>query len=429
MLNRIITICIFSTLFFSSYVLFKEPFEFYLPYLFIVILLPFFILKFKFPLFILNIFGPLLVFGLINIWSNDNTYPFFFKIFINIFISVLFYYYVMEAYKFDLNKLFDYYMKGAVIVSVIGLIQFISFQIDFKYGYDFQWLGWNKWAVCRGGTFGIRLNSIFAEPSTVGGNIGTAFFVALYNLFSKSNYYISKKQSLLIIIFYLLTFSSVSYIGVFIALLLILINFGFVRYALIFAPIIIGSYFYLYNNVEDFRSRIDGINDLYGGEVTSSYKVNGSSFVQYNNFHVATENLKRNPLYGTGLGSHQVAYGKYSLVKAYGGINDFNATDANSMFYRLMSETGLFGLVFILLFIIKFFVLKQNDYSGKDVWLISSAVLVTILLQLLRQGNYTYNGFMFYMWMYYYAKRVANNKLDEVKNADKNTVPTYIESV
>ena len=37
-------------------------------------------------------------------------------------------------------------------------------------------------------------------------------------------------------------------------------------------------------------------------------------------------------------------------------------------------------------------------------WLISNALLVIILIQLLRQGNYTYSGFMFYAWLYYFTK-------------------------
>lgn len=405
MLNRIITIAIFSTIFFSSYILFKQPFEFYLPYLFIIVLLPLFALKFPFPRQLLPIMFFLAIFGIINIWSGDNTYPFFLKIFINIFISVLFYYYVFEAYKMDVKLLFSFYMKGAWIVVLIGLIQFISFLIGFKYGYDFNVYGFNKWGLALGGNLGIRINSIFSEPSYFGASIAPALFVAIYNIIKKQNHYISKTQSLIIIFTYLLTFSSVAYLGVFLVLVLMLLNFGFVRYVVIFLPLILGGYFYLYTNVSEFRERIDGMDALYEHKAKSAFEVHGSSFVQFNNMHVATQNFRKNPLFGTGLGSHQVAYSKYSLVKKFGGINDFNGQDANSMFLRLMSETGLFGLIFIVLFIIKFFVFRKNDHTDKELWLISNAVLVLILLQLFRQGNYTYGGFMFFMWMYYFVKQ------------------------
>ncbi len=216
--------------------------------------------------------------------------------------------------------------------------------------------------------------------------------------------------------------------GVFVSLILLLINFGFVRYVLIFAPLVIGGYIYLYANVAEFRDRVDGLDDLYSEKAKSSFDVHGSSFVQYNNTHIATENFKRNPLFGTGLGSHQIAYNKYSLARQFGGINEFNQSDANSMFLRLMSETGLYGMIFILLFIGKFFVIRPRDAIADDqLWLISSAALVAILLQLLRQGNYTYNGFMFYMWLYYYVKIVSrerehNNLVKHIPDAELKPV-------
>lgn len=412
MLNKIITVAIFSTLFFSSYVLFKQPFEFYLVYFFILALLPFFILKYPFPGQLTRILFPLLVFGMISIWMGDNTYPFFFKIFLNLFVSILFYFYVFQAYRMDVNLLFSYYAKGAFIVALIGLVQFISFHIGFRYGYDFRLYGLNKWGVVTGGSFGIRVNSVFSEPSYFGEYIGPAFFISVFNLFRRQNYFFSTLQSVIIIVVYLLTFSSVAYLGIFVSLIILLVNFGFLRYVLIFTPIMVAGYFYLYANVEEFRNRLDGLDELYAGTAKSAHQVHGSSFVQYNNFHVATENFKLNPLFGSGLGSHQVAYNRFSLVKQFGGIYDFNQQDANSMFLRLMSETGLYGLIFIVLFIVKFFVLNPRDGTGDELWLISGAALVTIILQLLRQGNYTYNGFMFYMWLYYYTKQAATGVID-----------------
>ena len=83
------------------------------------------------------------------------------------------------------------------------------------------------------------------------------------------------------------------------------------------------------------------------------------------------------------------------------------------MFLRLMSETGLYGLLLIMIFIGKFFVLRKKDNSNELYWVISSATLIVILLQLFRQGNYTYNGFMFYMWLYYYTFLAEKNLPDD----------------
>jgi O-antigen ligase len=129
-------------------------------------------------------------------------------------------------------------------------------------------------------------------------------------------------------------------------------------------------------------------------------------------YTIATENFLENPLWGTGLGSHQIAYDRYSVVKEFGGIYEFNRSDANSMGLRIMSETGLIGIIFMLFVIFKFYIFKwrSRDERG-ELWVLSNAALVVILLQLLRQGNYTYNGFFFYMWLYYYIWR-GNSETD-----------------
>lgn len=416
-LNSFLTAAIFSTLFFSSYVLFTKPFEGYLSYMVVLLLLPLFFLKYRIPVNILMLYALLLLFGIVNILSGDNTGDLFMKIFLNIVISSLFYYYIFQVFNCDIDRILGLYMKGAAFVALIGLIQMISYKVGFKAGYDFRWI-FNKWSLVEGGIIGIRLNSIFSEPSYFGASIGPAFFIAAYNLTKKRNLYISKWQNIIILVTYFLTSSSVAYLGIFATLVVLLINFGFVRYVMIFVPLIITSYIYLYNNNSDFRERVDGVDNLYSGNATTAFEVHGSSFVQYNNFHVATENFKRNPLYGSGLGSHSIAYDKYSLTKAYGGIYDFNKADANSMALRLMSETGLFGMLFILIFILKFFTLRDKVNDSNEVyWLASGAALVIIVLQLFRQGNYTYNGFFFYMWLYYYAN--IKNKEKSIKETAK----------
>ena len=411
MSNRTATIAIYSTLFLSSIVLFKSPFEFYLPYFVVILFLPFLAGRHRFPNEVVKIFFPLLVFGLISVYIGDNTIGQFMKIFVNLTVSAIFYNYVLQAYEFNVVRLTEYYMKGAYIVSLIGLFQVFSHAIGFTAGYDYSWI-LNKWSAHVGGGSGIRLNSIFSEPSYFGGSIAPAFFIATYNLLFNKNKFFSRTKGLVVILAYLLTFSTVAYAGVFIVMVVFLINFGFVRYVVVFVPVAIFSFGYLYANVFEFRQRIDGLTGLYSGSATSAFDVHGSSFVQFNNFHIAFENFKNNPLFGTGLGSHVTAYERYSLAEEFGGIYDFNSQDANSMALRLMSETGLFGLVFILIFIIKFFVLRDPGRVREENWLISGAMLTIILLQLFRQGNYTYNGFLFYMWVYYF-NALANHERTE----------------
>ena len=73
--------------------------------------------------------------------------------------------------------------------------------------------------------------------------------------------------------------------------------------------------------------------------------------------HVAKQNLLNYPLFGTGLGSHEAAFKKHTLTKSLIQYDfEFNVKDGNSLFVRLCSETGLLGLFFVIIIIIKGFV-------------------------------------------------------------------------
>ncbi len=365
------------------------------------------------------------------------------KIFVNLVINILFYRYVMEYYDYDINKMFRMYLQGSYIVCILGLIQFVAFIIHFEPGYNWRvFLPLNKWDFHVGGLFGIRINSTFTEPSYFGSSIAPAFFIAAYELFFKKEVFLTRTKCVVIIAAYLLTFSSLAYIGIFITLLLLAINFGALRYFFFAVPIAVIMFSVAYSNVKDFRVRIDGMKALFiegiienelSGKMTSGArmlkvsrvltKIHGSSFVLYNNTFVAKENFKQNPLFGSGLGSHEIAFQKYNLNYMLGGIYEFNAPDANSMFLRILSELGIMGLLFVTLFIFKFYVSKNlGEDEDETYWLISNALLVIILTQLLRQGNYTFNGFIFFGFMYYFNRFKYMEYVD--KKREEETKPT-----
>lgn len=438
MLALIIDIGIFLNLFFTSYVFFKDPFEFYFSYIPILILLPIFILKFKFYTPNLYILIPLLIVGVFNVAIDNNTLAKFLKIYINVAVSLVFYQYVMQYYEFDVKRIFKMYLNVSFFVCVLGLIQLISFFVGFTYGYDLSTsLPINKWGLSRGG-LGIRINSIFSEPSYLGAYIAPAFFISIYQIITRTNNFLSLKRCIIIVLCYLLSASTVAYLGVFFALILLTLNYGAIRYFLLAVPLVFILFFVAYNNTNEFKVRMDGINELFFQDIMSENinkgesrnarqsrikkfltRVHGSSFVLYNNYNAAKQNFLENPFFGTGLGSHEFAFDKYNLANKIGNIYEFNVSDANSMFLRTVSEVGLIGVCFLVFFIIKFFI--SRDLGSNEIdeyWLISNALLVLILLQYARQGNYTYNGFFLYCWMYYYNK-VAYSKYTETLNPVK----------
>lgn len=410
--NVWIILGVYISIFINSLVFFKEPFEFYIGYLIYIVLLPGLYSKFKINRELFYIFFVLLVVGLANVIFNNNTAALFFKVYIGLFLAYLFYYYIILELDYDIEQLFQWYLKGAYLASLIGAIQFVSFQIGFSPGYDFGWL-FNKWGVITGGNFGIRINSVFAEPTYFAAVLSTAFFVSCYNIFFRENYYYSKFQSVIVAATYLLSFSGLGQTGIFLTILFLAINFGLVRYLLILIPISVLIFNFLYNNVGEFKSRYDSTVGLFSGEKFELGKTHGSSFILYNNYVVATENFKENFLFGTGIGSHPIAFEKYSIAKdiKVRGFS-FNSADANSMLLRLISETGLFGVTIFMVIIFKCYV-RRNEEHPTYHWLVSNAILVMILLNLFRQGHYFLNGFPFFFLLYYYNSVSYKNYLEK----------------
>jgi hypothetical protein len=397
----LIVFFIYISIFINSYVFFKEPFEFYFGYLIYLLLLPVFIIRYGFSRWLTLLFIVLLFTGVFNIMVGNNTAALFFKVFTGLFLSYFFYYYVIIEFNFDIERLFKWYLTGCYIAALIGIFQFVSFQVGFTPGYNFRWV-FNKWGLTPGGNFGIRINSVFAEPTHLGAVMAAAFFVSLYNVFRKEPVYITKFQSLVIIAVYILSFSGLGQAGIFLTLLFMAVSFGLARYILVLVPAAIVLFNIMYNNVSDFRERYDGLVQLYTTGRFVLGKTHGSSFILYNNSHVAFENFKTNFIFGSGIGSHPIAFEKYSLakdIKVYGF--DFNSADANSMFLRLVSETGLFGVIVFFVIIVKCYVRRDERYDTYH-WLVSNSILIMILLNMFRQGHYFLNGFPFFVILYYF---------------------------
>lgn len=403
---------IYISVFINSLVLFNSPFEFYIGYIAYLLLFPYFLRRHPLPKRVLAFFLYLFLFGITQILFGNNEAGYFFKVFFGVLLSYIFYYLFIIEMDFAVERLFQLYLKGCYIVAIIGLVQFFSYVIKFEPGYNYRWL-LNKWGVPVGGNFGIRVNSVFGEPSYYAMFMTSACFVAFYNLLSFSGYYYSKLQAMIVIISSFLSFSGAGTLGLFISVFLLMLNFGLIRYFVVFIPVGFLGYSYLYNNVEDFRDRVDGTVSIFSTGEFEIGKTHGSSIVLYNNYHIAVENFKENPL-GTGLGSHPVAFEKYSITKHI-KLHGFalNKQDANSMFNRLLSETGLVGILLFIFIIFKFYVGRSPTFEINSYWIISNAILVMIIVYLLRQGHYFLNGFPFFVWLYYFNWMAYKEKLSK----------------
>lgn len=408
--ERAIDFLLVISIFFNSYVITKSPAEIYLSYIPIFLLLPIFVMKYGVSRIILKIFIPLTVMGVIYIQLGDNTWSQFLKISIGFFTSLLFFHLILEHYKFNLERLFTIYMSACYIFAIIGIVQFVAWHLGITPLYRFNWI-LNKWSLSPGG-LGIRVNSIFSEPSYVAASLAPAMFVSLYNITTNSSLFLTKKKCIVIILMYFLSFSSLGIFAFFMALIFLLVRKGFITAAVFVGPVTALAFFLVYNTIDEFKERADGTFEIFSNQNIYNYDIHGSSFVLYNNYHVATTNFLKNPLFGSGIGSHLIAFDKYSLTNQIGVVDiEFNSADANSMFLRLLSETGIFGTGFFLFFLIKNYIPRKKALN-EEYWLISVGCLIIIIVHLVRQGHYFYNGFPFFIWLYYYASKISQEKLN-----------------
>ncbi len=418
--NLIIVVFVYLSIFINSYVFFNQPFEFYLGYLIYIVLLPVFIFRYRNIQSLNLVFSILLISGLFSIIIGNNTFAFFIKVYAGLLMAYYFYYYVIMEFNYNIEQLFKWYLKGAYIAALLGVFQFISFQIGYYGGYTF-WGILNKWAQpSGGGAFGIRINSIFSEPTHLAAVLSAAFFVSVYNITRRETFGLSRFQSWVIILIYILSFSGLGQSGIFITLILLTLSYGFVKYIAFIIPVLIVLFNFLYNNVVEFKERYDSLTGLFSG--TQEFKLgktHGSSYILYNNYNVAIENFKNNFVFGGGIGSHPLAFEKYSLAKNITkyGFN-LNSADANSMLLRLISETGLFGVLLILFIVVKYYVRRNSDYDTYH-WLVSNAILVMILLNLFRQGHYFLNGFPFFVILYYFNSLSYKEYIEELQPSDE----------
>jgi hypothetical protein len=392
---------LFANIFISKYILIREPLDIYYGY-FGYLILPFWILRFGLPRNLMLIFSILLISGFFQVFLGNDFFIDLIKVLIGSFAAYLFFYFVVFKKDFDIHTLFRFYLFGAIICSIFSFVQVFLYKAGLFY-------------LVPGGPFGGRASSFFGEPTHLAMFLSGALLVAIHDFFNiKNPYYYGRLSAILVVSGVFLSFSGTLPGALAIGLLLILFNFGVLKYSLIGLPIIFSGAVYLINFDEEFSYRFYSTYELFSERPNKEINVflyHGSSVILYNNFHVAAENFKSNFLFGGGVGSHPLAMEKYSLTKdiAVYGFN-LNAKDANSMFNRLMSETGLFGLLLFFFIIRNNFVKRDELTKDNKLWLISAATLTVILINMVRQGHYFMNGFPFFVWMYIRAKMELNKQ-------------------
>lgn len=362
-------------------------------------------LKFGIPRSLFLVFGSLTLFGSINIAFGYDFAGDLVKVMLGAFAAYLFFYYVVFKQDFNIHTLFKFYLFGALICAIYGFYQLFQFTVGAV-------------NLAPGGLFGGRVASLFGEPTYYAMFLSGALVVAIHDFFNiQSPYYYNKLTAAAVILGVFTSFSGTLPGSLVIAGILFLIHYRNFKILIFGVPVFLIGFSYLLSSDEELAYRLESTKMLFSEqpekEGLNIFKYHGSSLILYNNFYVAFQNFKKNPLFGGGVGSHPVAFAEHSLTRdiEIAGINQ-NAKDASSMLNRLMSETGLFGLLLFFFIIRNNFVRRNTEIDDEKLWLISTAVLTVILINMARQGHYFMNGFPFFVWMYIRAKMEYKKKLE-----------------
>ncbi|MGL6168632.1 MAG: hypothetical protein ACRC0Y_10125 [Fusobacteriaceae bacterium] len=319
-----------------------------------------------------------------------------------ILLSVMFLGYSHLFKRIGIKKIVNIYLNISYYISLLGLFQFLIFfflRIDII-PHPITSSIHGAVQIFPGI---IRTRSIGFEPGVMAQILVPAMCLSMSN-FYKTSSKIRRKKYLVIILMFILTFSSGAYIA---------IPFYFIIKEIkrikplkiiksVFIILILGV---LTKNIwySKFNETLVGLSGLKTGIFRD---LNASSFSTLTNLYVALNN--KNLFFGTGLGTHPYSYFENFKDRPYIPVYHFyglNAPEAYSVFTRSLSEIGL---VFVILFVVglvyKFN--KNRDYVGE----INAAALTGVISFFIRGGLYTRFGTTLIILMYFYSGRGYNEK-------------------
>lgn len=334
-------------------------------------------------------------------------------------------YYTFISYNnYNLKKIFRWYITIAFFVSMFGIFEEFLHVGGIHISKDI-----------RRTTFGLyRVYSVMGEPYFLAVVLIPAFFY-MWSNFTKPKRLRGLPREFTIMasigICFILTFSTAGLIGFALIILFWLYNkkyFSVTNWKIIFLPIVVIILTAIFTNIRDgwqeFNIKYTQTLNAFTAKSFTKKEVaslNSSSFAIFSNYMVAKASFSENPLTGTGLGTHEKNY-----LKKFGNFFDkdiltqygaFNANDANSLFLRLMSETGLLGLGFFFTFLFKNF-LRRKGYDNpelRDYTLMNQSIFIWFIVRLVRTGNYFGNGFFLFFFIYYFSYKIVKMKLREQK--------------
>lgn len=330
--------------------------------------------KIVIPKFLIYIIIYLLFSGIIGCLLQTDTFSLALSQILGIGISILYFYNFYKYIDWDIADLFELYVKIAVYLSMLGIIIFAFNMLIGQTDY--------------------RLQSLMLEPAHYCGITLPAFYYLAKN-FRKNKFWLT-----CVTISILLAGSSIGYIGILLSIVIFNKRIFVLRNIIVYALVVllgIGAYL----TIDNVKLRVD---DTFNSAQTLDISgANWSTYALIANVFVTKNVLMHSPVIGNGLGSHELSHKKYigNLlgIETLTVHQDINATDADSLTLRVLSDMGLLGFFLVLLYIHKF-------YSKEDeLYVLSRALIVYFFYKLFREGHYFPPEMYFFVFAYYFLNK------------------------
>ena len=302
-------------------------------------------------------------------------------------------------WKYSMGDIFSIYWQFAVVMSLIGIIEMILglFNIPALQNLPIVFTYTKYWYRVKGM---VKLASLCREPSFLGYFLAPAVCLILFKILAPElmdQSFKGTKNSfscMAILLTYLCTFSGVAYFGLIVMIFTIWWKKRISLKKLLIPIILIVTAFLMYCFVPDIHVRIDDTFAIFFKNADNG-TVNLSSYTYYANYNIARKAFIGNYGLGSGLGSYQVMFDKYNTGTWGSSGLSLNREDANSGFFRILTELGIGGIALVVVALIHFMPKSRNGINCYSV-----ACFALICMYLLRQGNYTHAGSILILCLY-----------------------------
>jgi len=317
-------------------------------------------------------------------------------------------------YDFDYRPLIRHYIIIALINAVVGIVQEISWVIHFDPGWDMSWLlfGMNteNTVDLSGGGPVMRVNGLYGEPGYLAARQAAAGFLAINHFVTGNRKFLSRGQSILILISQFLTFSSLGYCGIVLSLLFH-IKSRQLRRALVPIAAIGLVLVAVASSVDFVKSRLEGLETFATEEVTGHE--DPSSLVYAINFTIAVNSAVHRPIIGYGYDSYRLqaenSLDDLGLSLGFSGFiadqfdgNKLMFDDGATMYFRVTTEFGLVGVALVFLF----FFMNRVTSGNSERSMLQKMCVIFCLTYSIRTGQYIRFELWYFIALYWCLKQV-----------------------